>query len=144
MPAEHADSGLTFRHLLTHTSGLPHGGSPASAPLWKGGKLNLQFRPGSSYSYSTGAFGILAGLLEEISGQRFSDLRTEYTAKSAGAKSFTIERAEFAGAGTYSDIEDMAVFTIGVMQNAYVPATCSMTRFCTLPTSVEAPGWVGR
>jgi CubicO group peptidase (beta-lactamase class C family) len=122
LPAQYADSPLTFRHLLTHTSGLPHGATAGSPPIWQDEKLNLQFRPGTSYRYSTGGFGILAGLLEDISGRPFSQLLTEYIGQPVGATSFTIPGADAAGWGINSTIKDMARFGIGVMQNTYAPA----------------------
>ena len=122
LPAQYADSPLTFRHLLTHTSGLPHGATEDSPPIWQDGKLNLQFRPGTSYRYSTGAFGILAQLLEEISGRPFSQLLAEHIGQPVGAESFTIPGAGAAGWGIGSTIGDMARFGVGVMQNTYVSA----------------------
>jgi CubicO group peptidase (beta-lactamase class C family) len=122
LPAPYADAPLTFRHLLTHTSGLPHGATSDSPPIWRDGKLNLQFRPGTSYRYSTGGFGLLAELLEEIAGRPFSHLLTEHIGQPVGAESFTIPGPGAAGWGIKSTIGDMARFGVGVMQHTYVSA----------------------
>jgi len=38
MPEQYSNADLTFKHLLTHQSGIPH----IDKPLWKDGKLNIQ------------------------------------------------------------------------------------------------------
>jgi hypothetical protein len=63
MPDEYMDTPVTLRHLLSHTSGIPH-----HDQIWKSGKFNLQFRPGSQTLYSTRGYGILGKVLCEITG----------------------------------------------------------------------------
>jgi hypothetical protein len=48
------DTPLTFKHLLSHQSGVPH-----HSRMWKDGKLNLEFEPGTDVMYSTQGFGII-------------------------------------------------------------------------------------
>ena len=80
---------ITFRHLLTHTSGigemrgltdllLPvHGlGSKAgtrilSMPEYFNGELKAEIYPGQKWAYANLAFAVLAQLIEDISGQPF-------------------------------------------------------------------------
>ncbi|MDH4197334.1 MAG: beta-lactamase family protein [Candidatus Aminicenantes bacterium] len=78
---------VTFRHLLTHTSGLPtdfgrHSvwadeGPPSLADYLRD-NLRLQRRPGRRVVYSNTAFALVAYLVERFSGQPFkSYMRTQ-------------------------------------------------------------------
>jgi len=74
-------SGVTIRHLLTHTSGLPDYDSnvPEGTPqltdadvLAFVGKQNaLLFAPGEKYRYSNTGYAILAQMIEAVSRQPF-------------------------------------------------------------------------
>ena len=78
---------VTFRHLLTHTSGLPtdfgrHSvwadEAPPSLAEYLSGALRLQRRPGRRVVYSNTAFALVAYLVERFSGQPFkSYMRTQ-------------------------------------------------------------------
>ncbi|HDT14544.1 MAG TPA: class A beta-lactamase-related serine hydrolase [Candidatus Aminicenantes bacterium] len=73
---------VTFRHLLTHTSGLPtdfgrHAvwedeGPPALADYLRG-RLQLWRRPGTRVMYSNIAFTLVAHLVEKLSGTPFKE-----------------------------------------------------------------------
>ena len=117
MPAKYASDSLTFKHLLTHQSGIPH----INKPLWKDGKLNLQFQPGTKTEYSTNGFGVLGEIMEEITGKSYSDLVKEYVGNPIQAGSFWAEDAFRApGARVHSTPEDFARFARGVISHTYL------------------------
>ena len=117
LPEEHAGTYITFRHLLTHTSGVPH-----LSQLWNGDKLKLDFKPGTSVQYSSNGFGILGDVMEEITGKSYSQLIQDYIAEPIGAASFTVLIPAFLAPGgqVASSIEDMARFAIGAMEDKYI------------------------
>ncbi|MFC1724430.1 serine hydrolase domain-containing protein [candidate division KSB1 bacterium] len=117
MPEKYKNSSLTFKHLLTHSSGIPHN----NEPLWNGDKLNLKFEPGSQFLYSTPGYGVIGDIIERVTGKSFNDLLKEYIGEPAGAGSFGgYDSFITPGAFVYSTIEDMALFSIGVMDNIYI------------------------
>ena len=72
---------ITIRHLMTHTSGIRHY-NPGEMDMKEhfdtveAGTVifrddPLLFEPGTDYSYSTYAYNILAGVVEQVSGQSF-------------------------------------------------------------------------
>jgi len=73
---------VTFRHLLTHTSGLPtdfgrhtvwEDVAPPSLADYLNGRLKLWRRPGTRVLYSNIAFTLVAHLVEKFSGMPFKD-----------------------------------------------------------------------
>jgi CubicO group peptidase (beta-lactamase class C family) len=117
MPKEYSGTHITFRQLLTHTSGVPH-----QSKLWENGKLKLAFRPGQNVKYSSHGYGILGDVMEEITGLSYKQLVKDYIGKPIDAKSLTVLLPFFdAPAGQVaSTIEDMARFAIAVMDGRYI------------------------
>lgn len=79
--------GITIRHLITHTSGLPDY-KYVMDKVWDKSKLAtnydiikvmrnekppLEFKPGEKFSYSNFGYAVLALLVEKISGKSFED-----------------------------------------------------------------------
>lgn len=81
---------VTIHHLLTHRSGIPN---YTSIPyVWSDSLINryssdelvqkfcsgdLEFEPGSRYSYNNSGYFILSVILEKVSGQSFAELLEE-------------------------------------------------------------------
>jgi len=117
MPNQYAGQNIAFKHLLTHRSGIPH----IDKPLWKDGKLNLQFQPGTQMEYSTNGFGVLGEVMEEITGKSYSNLVVEYVGKPIQAGSFWAEETFRAPAArVHSTPEDFARFAQGIINYAYM------------------------
>ena len=78
---------ITVRHLMTHTSGIRHYNPgemdmkdhfdtiEAAIEIFKDDPL--VFEPGTQYSYSSYAWNIVAGIVENVSGQSFDDYLQE-------------------------------------------------------------------
>ena len=120
MPDEYMDTPVTFRHLLSHTSGIPH-----HDQIWKSGKFNLQFRPGSQTLYSTRGYGILGKVLCEITGMNYNQLVKTYIGDPINAESFSASSILFEAPGglVKSTISDMALFAEAIMDNVFVSDT---------------------
>jgi len=71
--------GITVRHLLAHTSGMPR-----SATDGRGDDLEAAVKaylgkgplvaPGSKFEYWNGGYALLAGIIEEVSGKPYTDV----------------------------------------------------------------------
>jgi CubicO group peptidase (beta-lactamase class C family) len=117
-PDEFCPPEINFIHLLTHSSGVVH-----LDRLWKDGKLNMLFTPGTSTEYSTKGFGILGDVMETATGKSYSSLLREYVEEPAGGSSFWCFPLvqTIPGAGVHSDIEDMARFAQATLSGTYFP-----------------------
>ncbi len=117
IPNNYGADSITFKHILTHRSGLPH----INKPLWNNGKLNLQFKPGSNFLYTTNGFGVLGEILEEITGKTYSELVKKYIGEPVQSGSFWAEKNFRApGARVHSSTKDFANFAWGVINNKYI------------------------
>lgn len=139
MPEQYGGSNITFKHLLIHQSGIPH----IDKPMWKDGKLNLQFRPGAETAYSTNGFGVLGEVMEEITGKSYSDLVKDYVGNPVQASSFWAEDAFRApGARVHSTPEDFARFARGVIDHSYMSEQ-EVTDILAKNYEESALGWGG-
>jgi len=93
---EDPDDPVTFRHILTHTSGLPTIFSPVTlwadtVPTAVGGYLEDRLRvagpPMERVRYSNMAYTLVARLVEELSGEDFRDFVRERVFEPAGMTS---------------------------------------------------------
>jgi CubicO group peptidase (beta-lactamase class C family) len=139
VPQQFSGSDITFEHLLTHRGGIPH----IDKPLWKDGKLNLQYEPGAKTVYSTNGFGILGEIMEEITGKSYSDLVKEYVGDPIQASSFWAEDTFRApGARVHSTPEDFARFACGVIDHSYMSEQ-EFTDILAKNYGESALGWGG-
>ncbi len=69
---------ITFRHVVTHTSGLPKFFDIHNIPQV------FYFPPGQGYSYSNGTFMLLGYALEKISGKSYDELIGEVITDNMG------------------------------------------------------------
>jgi len=117
MPAAFVREKITFRHILTHTSGIPH----INKPLWLNGKLNLLFKPGARFEYSSNAFSILGEVMSEVKRKSFSDLVKDYIGRPVDAPSFWAEAVFRAPAARiHSTTRDFVKFAVGIINNTYI------------------------
>ena len=86
---------ITIRHLIHHTSGLRDWPSTLRAAGWRGDdgfryedimrmlkqQRELNFEPGSQYSYSNTGYNVLAALVAKVSGQTFPEWMDEHLFK---------------------------------------------------------------
>lgn len=83
-------SGITVRHLLTHTSGLVDSLGDDYEPLGREEMLSaalatdLQASPGDRYHYSNLGYSLLAAIVEEASGAAYEDYLAEALFAPAG------------------------------------------------------------
>jgi CubicO group peptidase (beta-lactamase class C family) len=91
------DHPITVEHLLLHTSGIP---SFTSLPVYTAknyaedislkeiialfSELPLEFEPGTQWSYSNSGYLLLTAIVEEVSGQSWTDYTTQHLFVPAG------------------------------------------------------------
>lgn len=123
MPDEYGYSPVTFKHLLSHQSGIPH-----HDRIWENGKLVLEFEPGTSTLYSTKAYGVLGDILCEIANMNYNRLIYTYIESPINAESFSAPSYLFEAPGglVNSTISDMALFANGILENVYVSDSLKM------------------
>ena len=88
LPEQGVYPGITIRHLLTHTSGLPdyydlieEGDgllTNAEAARFVARIGEAEFAPGQQYEYSNSAYELLALIVEAASGKRFADFMRDH------------------------------------------------------------------
>jgi CubicO group peptidase (beta-lactamase class C family) len=117
MPDQYKENPVTFEHLLSHRSGIPH-----HDRIWSRGKLNLQFEPGTATMYSTRGYGVLGDVLCEIAGMNYDQLVKKYIGKPVEAVSFYAPSLLFEAPGglVNSTISDMVLFARGVLDDTYI------------------------
>ena len=139
MPEQYRDSPVTFGHLLAHQSGIPH-----HDRIWRRGKLQLQFEPGTATMYSTRGYGVLGDVLCEIAGMNYNQLIKDYIGRPVKAASFHAPTFLFEAPGglVNSTISDMVLFATGVLDDTYV--SDSLKRNVQwVPTSEDRLGEIG-
>ncbi|HDS08567.1 MAG TPA: class A beta-lactamase-related serine hydrolase [Bacteroides sp.] len=139
LPEKYPDVEITFAHLLSHRSGIPH-----QDRIWKDGKLDLAFAPGESIMYSTRGYGVLGDVLEELTGKSYNQLVKEYIGDPVGAGSIKAPLPFFEAPGglVQSTITDMALFALGVMDATYV-CDSIMFQLAWKPIAVDPVGIMG-
>jgi CubicO group peptidase (beta-lactamase class C family) len=77
---------ITVRHLLTHTSGLPH---RSDAALFEIGQTGIRLEPGREMAYSNVAYDLLGEIVQRVSGQSFNDFTRHNIFEPLGMKDAT-------------------------------------------------------
>lgn len=110
-PSEYDANGVTIRNILAHRAGLSLHGYPGYAPeermptieqslsgdngaffgFYRPGPVKLARKPGSSFSYSGGGYTLLQLMIEEVSGETFSDFMRMTVLVPAGMSSSSFE-----------------------------------------------------
>ena len=112
---EHPDRAappVTFRHMLTHTSGIgelrkvtdlfrpiiglgakPDGPAPSTEEYYAGG-LRPRVYPGTKWSYANHAFNVLGQLIADISGEQFDEYMRENVFEVLGMENTDYLRSE--------------------------------------------------
>lgn len=151
--SEFDNNGVTVRRLLSHTAGLTDGlgyggfkpGEPvqpieaslthaADASPGKSGIVRAGIAPGSEFRYSGGGYTLLQLVVEEVSGQSFSDyMRNAVFAPLGMARStYSVDRAPMTNVAEFFDAEGKPAihyrFTSLAATSLYTSAA-DMTRF---------------
>jgi len=94
LPDMTAYPGVTLRHLMNHTSGIPdyYDEIPETDYLpgneevqhYIAGMAGPDFAPGERYEYSNPAYELMARVIEVVSGMRFADFMKQYVFEPAG------------------------------------------------------------
>ncbi len=106
LPEYRSDTGakVTVRHLLTHTSGIPTYKAPqimaAKSPVPKADLVknwcsgDLEFEPGSRWSYNNCGYLLLGWILERTTGQSYAELLRDKILIPAGMKDSGIDTSQ--------------------------------------------------
>ena len=147
-------NGITIRHLLTHTSGIPDVGdlgiddsrlSNAKA-LKTLAKLKSNFRePGQKYEYSNTGYLLLASIVERITKKQFKDFLKEAILDPLGMKNTFLLGSTVGMAGMQSTVDDLLKWEESFYTETLVRQTTLDEAFTPFPvkegTSTYGFGW---
>lgn len=109
-------NGITIRHLLTHTSGIPDVGDLGidnprltnAKALKTLAKLKSNFRePGQKYQYSNTGYLLLASIVERITEKKFSDFLSEKILTPLEMKNTYLSGRTVGMSGILSTVDDL-------------------------------------
>jgi CubicO group peptidase (beta-lactamase class C family) len=125
-PFPGSEPGPTIHHLLTHTSGLIRRGTTFSSSrredfVQKMKDTPRESAPGERYRYSNAGYGLLAAIVEKVSGQPFDSYLEEHLFRPAG-----MHCTRFIGDW---DENDMRVARGYQARNAWVPEALKFSWF---------------
>ncbi|MBP7052911.1 MAG: serine hydrolase [Phycisphaerae bacterium] len=121
LPDEFSETGLTFRHLLEHSSGLPRSHSDQQTPVWKNGKLNIRSVPGTAYATSDVGYAVLEDILSDATGSTLDELLAQYVSEPIGATSFAAVSPDDPNvSGVQCTITDMTGFLAHFLNGGYI------------------------
>jgi CubicO group peptidase (beta-lactamase class C family) len=128
---------ITARHVLSHSSGMPHGEGGTAFPLF--------FEPGTQWKYSATGYGFLQNVVETLKGDKLENLmqkevldplgmtrssmvwREDYENTMANGHSFFGKPEDFrkrteahAAASLYTTAEDYAKFVCAVLNGSLI------------------------
>jgi CubicO group peptidase (beta-lactamase class C family) len=109
-------NGITIRHLLTHTSGIPDVGDLGiddpqltnAKALKTLAKLTSNFRaPGLKYQYSNTGYLLLATIVERMTKKKFSDVLSETILNPLDMKNTFLSGGPVGMGGMQSNVDDL-------------------------------------
>jgi CubicO group peptidase (beta-lactamase class C family) len=112
-------NGITIRHLLTHTSGIPDVGDLGidDAGLTNAGalktlaELKSNFRePGKKYQYSNTGYLLLATIVERVAEKKFSAFLSEKILVPLGMKNTSLSGRTVGMGGMQSTVDDLLIW----------------------------------
>ncbi len=109
------NQGITIRHLLTHTSGIPDVGDLGIDDENLTNNIALKrlqhptgFRePGQKYQYSNTGYLLLATIVERVSGQKFGDFLKERILQPLGMKNTYLSGKTVGMGDMHSNVDDL-------------------------------------
>ena len=122
--SQYDNNGVTVRRLLSHTAGitdgLGHDGFAPGTPVQplvehltlaadrepdKSGRVEVGIEPGTEWKYSGGSYNLLQLIIEEVTGQHFSDYMQQAVFNPLGMKDTTyfVDRTSSQTAAYYGD-----------------------------------------
>jgi CubicO group peptidase (beta-lactamase class C family) len=121
LPASEYRDAITLRHVLSHSSGLGHGGFS---------RENI-FAPGRGYSYSAVGYLYLQAVLEHVTGQSFEDLAVDLLFAPLGMSS-----------SSFANRQDLTSRSANGHLWALVPMVLLMVLFLVAVALIAIPGWL--
>ncbi len=130
-PSKFDNDGVTVRRLLSHTAGitdgLGHDGFPPEAKVQplvehltlaadrepdKSGRVLVGVEPGTSWQYSGGSYNLLQLLIEEVSGQNFTDYmyQTIFAPLGMSNTSYQVDRESQQTAEYFGESQELKVY----------------------------------
>ncbi|MCK4258892.1 MAG: beta-lactamase family protein [Halanaerobiales bacterium] len=118
---------ITFRHLLSHRSGLQHEAPVGNNYEWAGTSFEehiksidqtlLKFVPGKSYSYSNLGYDLVGYILSQIYGKPFELIMQEHVFDKLGmdSSSFDLSNPMMPSSGMCSTVMDMSKFLMMIL-----------------------------
>ena len=112
-------NGITIRHLLTHTSGIPDVGDLGiddpvltnAKALKTLAKLKSNFRePGKKYQYSNTGYLLLATIVERVTEKSFGDVLSEKILDPLGMKNTFLSGRTAGMGGIQSTVDDLLIW----------------------------------
>ena len=129
IPELAAYPGVTIRHLLTHTSGIPDyydsidlsGDMPTNAdiPAVLASMDDSQFAPGEKYEYSNPAYEMLPLIVEKVSGQSFANFSQASRARSGRSRSSFVALSRASRASSSNRCSSTRFRIPGVFSNRF-------------------------
>ena len=106
---------VRIAHLMNHTAGLPYASGDnqllksefSNAGVW----IPRQYKAaGLEFNYSNANFGILAAIIEKVSGMSYSEYMRSNIFEASGMKNSSVDNSALGYSGIQSSVNDLTVF----------------------------------